>query len=104
MKSNQEHKNHQTKTSIRVIKKSINIKWNSKLFFQLSLIVCLLLAYFAIQTKFEIKEQAKISSDIEILEEIPMVTNVLESPKPKPVSKKVTVKTISKYIFRVVKP
>lgn len=87
--------NDQPKTlSSRDDKKSVNIKWNSKLFFQLSLIVCLLMAYFAIQAEFEIKENAIIIPKDIILEEPLMIKYRLEEPiktpkKVKPIKKQI---------------
>ena len=73
--------NDQPKTlSNRDDKKSVNIKWNSKLFFQLSLIISLLIVYSVMQTKFEIKEKAMIIPEINYLEE-PLLCNYrLEEP------------------------
>lgn len=73
--------NDQPKTlSKRNNKKSVNIKWNSKLFFQLSLIISLLLVYSVMQTKFETKEKALVIPAINYLEEPPMISYILDEP------------------------
>ncbi len=93
--------NDQPKTlSSRDDKKSVNIKWNSKLFFQLSLIACLLMAYFAIQTEFEIKESAIIIPEDIILEEPLMINYRLEEPIK--IKKKKEIITKPKTIAKVI--
>lgn len=85
-------------------KKSVNIKWNSKLYFQLSLILSLLIVYSVMQTKFEIKEKALVIPEIDILEEPPMITYTvekLEKIKKKRVVKKQPKKKIIEKIIKV---
>jgi protein TonB len=79
-------------------KKSVNIKWNSKLIFQLGLIISLCLVYLIMETKFKIieKDQAFISK--EYLAEIPMVTYTIDEPIQK-IKKKVI---IEKYGLKVI--
>jgi len=67
--------------SSRDEKKSVNIRWNSKLFFQFGLIISLLIVYSVMQAKFEIKEKAIVAPKIDYLEEPPMIMYILEEPK-----------------------
>lgn len=93
--------NDQPKTlSKREDKKSVNLKWNSTLFFQLSLIISLLIVYSIMQTKFENKEQAAFIPDINYLEEPPLIFYTLEEPKK--VQKKKAVKKQPKIIAKVI--
>ena len=86
--SNNNLNNDQPKSlSKRNDKKSVNIKWNSKLFFQLGLIVSLALVYLIMETKFEIIEKDQASISKEYLEEIPMVTYTVDEPIPIPKEK-----------------
>ncbi len=98
--------NDQPKTlSRRDDKKSVNIKWNSKLFFQLSLIISLLIVYSVMQTKFETKEKAIVIPKINSLDELPFIMYRLEEPI-KNKKKKATItkpKTIRKVIENIKK-
>jgi protein TonB len=92
---------------VREIKKSINTKWNSKLYFQLSLIACLLMAYCAIQTKFEVKEHASVIIKDSVIEELPLVTYSLEQPisvksNNTPLLKKIKVPRVIENVKKVV--
>ena len=74
--------NDQPKTlSKRDDKKSVNLKWNSRLFFQLSLIISLLIVYSVMQTKFENKEKAFVTHNNGFLEEPPIFIYTLEKIK-----------------------
>lgn len=77
----------------RAEKKQIDIKWNSPLFFQIGVVVSLLLVFFIMQTDFEITERAAKRSMPKTIEEPPMIAYVLEVDKPKPITpiKKVAV-------------
>ncbi len=78
MKSNE--KNFQNK---REEKKLVNIKWNSRFFFQLGLIVSLLVVFFVMESTVGLKvnhESAKFKST---LEEPPFINYVLEDEKPR---------------------
>ena len=104
--SNNNLNNDQPKSfSKRNDKKSVNIKWNSKLFFQLGLIVSLALVYLIMETKFEITEKEYASNSKEYLEEIPMVTYSIDElvpiPKEKKIQKIIEPKIITK-VFEVV--
>ncbi len=90
--------NDQPKTlSKRDDKKSVNINWNSKLFFQLSLIISLLVVYSVMQTKFETRGKASVVPKINYLEEPPIIIYTLEEPqklqKKKVVNKQLKIKT-----------
>jgi len=85
-------------------KKSVNLKWNSRLFFQLSLIISLLIVYSVMQTKFENKEKALVMPSSNFLEEPPMIIYRLEKvekikkQKVKKTQPKTNVKIINKII------
>ncbi len=66
--------------SKRSDKKSVNIKWNSKLFFQLGLILSILVVYFLIQIKFDVKENKQDYASVNYLDEIPMITFTIDEP------------------------
>jgi len=72
-------------------KKSVNIKWNSKLFFQIGLIVSLLMVYFIMQTNFKTKENLYAVDNSVYLEEPPYIVYTLDEPVPIP-KKKIIVK------------
>ena len=98
--------NDQPKTlSSRDDKKSVNIKWNSKLFFQLSLIISLLLIYSIMQTKFEIKENAIVIPKTNSVEDPPFIMYRIEEPiKVKKKKAAITKpKTIAKVIENIKK-
>mgnify|MGYP003148073436 FL=1 len=84
-------------------KKQINIKWNSRLFFQIGVIVSLLTVFFIMQTNFEITTDTAERSIPITLEEPPMISYVLDVEKPKPTApvKKIVEKSIP--IQKVVK-
>ncbi len=69
-------------------KKQTNIKWNSRLFFQLGIITSLFIVFFIMQTNFEIKEYKVTSSTSEGIKDPPVFVYELEKPKPlEPVKK-----------------
>jgi len=65
-------------------KKQTNIKWNSRLFFQLGVITSLFLVFFIMQTNFEIREYKVTSSTSEGIIDPPVLHYVLDVDKPKP--------------------
>ncbi len=65
-------------------KKQTNIKWNSRLFFQIGVITSLFLVFFIMQTNFEIREYKVTSSTSEGIIDPPMFEYVLDVEKPKP--------------------
>ena len=74
--------------SKRSQKKEINIKWNSRLFFQIGVIASLLFVFFVMQTNFELKIAEFKHPSSNGLEEPPVITYVLDIPKPvEPVKK-----------------
>ncbi len=95
--------NDQPKTlSKRFDKKSVNIKWNSKLFFQIGLLISLSAVYLIMQTKFEVTEKHFAKIDLDYLDEIPLITFTVEepilAPKKKPIVKVIPPKVIEKVI------
>ncbi len=82
-------KNASTK---RAEKKQINIKWNSRLFFQLGIIVSLLFVFFVMQMDFEKKTMVVKNTTAKGITEPPMITYVLDVDMPKPQAEKVKVK------------
>ena len=84
-------------------KKQINIKWNSRLFFQIGVIVSLLTVFFIMQTNFEITTDIAERSIPITLEEPPMISYVLDVENPKPTApvKKIVEKSVP--IQKVVK-
>ncbi|HBL79488.1 MAG TPA: hypothetical protein DDZ79_05920 [Aequorivita sp.] len=66
-------------------KKQINIKWNSRLFFQLGVILSLLAVFFIMQTNFEITKNTAERHIPTTLEEPAMIDYVLDIEKPKPI-------------------
>jgi protein TonB len=62
-------------------KKQVNIPWNSKLFFQIGLVISILLAYLAIESTSQVSLAYTPSSLNNYLDENPMVNYVLEEPK-----------------------
>lgn|SRR5690554_145303 len=77
-------------------KKEINVKWNSPLFFQIGVIVSLLVVFFIIETPFE-KEKPIPYIDTSInLEEPPMIDYVIEFDVPVKTVKKSEVKPTPK--------
>ncbi len=72
-------------------KKQTNIKWNSRLFFQIGVLASLFIVFFILQTNFEVKEYKITSSVSEGIIDPPIFTYVLDVDQPKPVE---TVKKI----------
>ncbi len=92
----------QKSSSKRNDKKNVNIKWNSRLFFQISLICCLVLAYVVIQTKFKVNDKEFAKNNIDYLNEDPLWVYTLEDPIDV-IKKKVVVKgTPPKIIEKVI--
>ncbi|SRX53020.1 energy transducer TonB [Aequorivita sp. CIP111184] len=65
-------------------KKQTNIKWNSRLFFQIGVITSLFIVFFIMQTNFEIKTYKVTSSTSEGIIDPPMIDYVLDVDIPKP--------------------
>lgn len=88
--------------SKRFDKKSVNIKWNSKLFFQIGLLISLSAVYLIMQTKFEVAEKHFAKTDLDYLDEIPIITFTVEEPvfvpKKKLIVKAIPPKVIEKLI------
>jgi len=68
-------------------KKSININWNSSLFFQVGLILSLLLVYFIMQTNFENKAKPVALSHSLFLEEPMIFSYSVKEPEKIPQKK-----------------
>lgn len=73
-------------------KKQTNIKWNSRLFFQLGVITSLFIVFFIMQTNFEIKEYKVNLAKAEGIKDPPVFEYVLDKPKPAEPSKKPVIK------------
>ncbi len=78
------------KTSKLDDKKSINIPWNSRLFFQIGLIISLLLAYLIIESTSKLSISYVQPESDYLLEEAPLANYVLEEPKKKMIKQKIT--------------
>lgn len=70
----------------RQLKKQTNIKWNSRLFFQVGVIASLLAVFFIMQTNFEVRPVAVNHIISDPLSEPPMIDYVLDVNEPKPVA------------------
>lgn len=70
--------------SKRTEKTQINITWNSRLFFQMGVIVSLLIVFFLMQTNFEMNVAEFKQPISEGIEEPPMITYVIDVDMPKP--------------------
>ncbi len=95
----------------RAEKKQINIKWNSRLFFQLGVIASLLAVFFIMQTNFEMKIAEVMPPTSDGLMEPPMRDYVIEMDIPKPVEpvkkiieKRAPIQKVVKSTSFVVKP
>lgn len=84
-------------------KKQVNIPWNSKLFFQLGLIISILLAYLAIESSSQVTLAYTPSSSNNYLEENPMVNYIVEEPKVLPKKEKIK-KKLQKPRKKLVEP
>lgn len=104
MKLSQNNLNNDQPKSLskRNDKKSVNIKWNSKLFFQLGLIISLVLVYLIMETKFEIIDKEQAFVEKEYLEEMPMVRYTIDEPIPLPKEKVVFEKNAPKIITKII--
>lgn len=65
-------------------KKQTNIKWNSRLFFQIGIIISLFIVFFLMQADFEVKTYKTTSSTFEGIKDPPVFDYVVELDKPKP--------------------
>ncbi len=81
-------------------KKSVNIKWDSKLFFQIGLILSLVVVYLIMETKFETKDNSQAFNDKNYLEEIPIFSFTIDEPTPFSKKKIVDLKSVSKIITK----
>lgn len=70
----------------RAEKKAVNIKWNSRLFFQLGVITSLLMVFFVMQTEFKATIADNKPNTIDGLKEPAMIDYVIEFDIPKPVA------------------
>ncbi|MBK5212117.1 MAG: energy transducer TonB [Flavobacteriaceae bacterium] len=68
----------------RAEKKQINIKWNSRLFFQIGVIASLLIVFFVMQTNFEMRIADAKPPTFEGEMELPMMDYVIDVDRPKP--------------------
>lgn len=90
-------------------KKQTNIKWNSRLFFQIGIITSLFIVFFLMQTDFEVKTHKITSSTSEGIKDPPIFNYVMETDKPKPseptkkiIEKKVPIqKPVKSTVFEV---
>lgn len=84
-------------------KRKINIRWNSRLFFQIGIIVSLLIVFFVMESSFKVKDTPVASVPSDGLLEPAMINYVMDVDKPKaePVAKKTVEKRIP--IKKVVK-
>jgi len=87
----------------RVEKRQINIKWNSRLFFQLGTVVSLLSVFFIMQMDFEVRSAEITSSISEGVTEPAMIHYVMDIDKPKRTEPKKQVVQKREPIKRVVK-
>lgn len=88
-----ESSNHQANVlSPREEKKKTNIVWNSRLFFQIGLIMGLLATFFIMEMDFEIKKHTYTAKEGITIEEPSMVQYTLEKPKPVPIKEKQEIK------------
>lgn len=65
-------------------KKQVNIAWNSRLFFQIGIIVSCLIVFFVMQASFEIGSPVYAERPSFGLEEPPMINYRLDVEKPEP--------------------
>lgn len=72
--------------SAREEKNKTNIIWNSRLFFQVGLIIGLLATFFIMEMDFEIKERKTTAREGVTIEEPRMISYTLEKPEPVPVT------------------
>lgn len=66
-------------------KKQVSIAWNSRIIFQIGIIVSCLIVFFIMQASFETSTPVYAESPSFSLEEPPMITYVLDVEKPEPV-------------------
>lgn len=80
----------------RQLKKQTNIKWNSRLFFQVGVIASLLIVFFIMQTNFEMRSVAINPPTSDGLDELPTIIYEIDVDKPQPVEpvKKVVAKRV----------
>lgn len=86
----------------RQLKKQTNIKWNSRLFFQVGVIASLLIVFFIMQTNFEMRPLAMNPDTSDSFVEPPIITYVLDVEKPKPAApeKKVVQKRVEQKVVK----
>lgn len=66
-------------------KKQVNLKWNSRLFFQLGVVVSLLTVFFVMQMDFEMRVAEVKPPSSEGVKEPPVIDYVIDIDIPKPV-------------------
>lgn len=71
-----------TPQSKREDKKQININWNSRLFFQIGIIISVLIVFFLMQTSFKVESKRTMADSGHYLEEPPMIDYVLDIDRP----------------------
>lgn len=66
-------------------KKQVNIKWNSRLFFQIGIIISVLIVFFVMETSFKTELSRPYNDTSRNFEEPPMIDYVVELDIPIPV-------------------
>jgi len=69
----------------REIKKQVNIKWNSHVFFQIGIIISVLLVFVIMQTPFVEKKSRTFADNGFYLEEPPIMDYVVDIERPDPI-------------------
>lgn len=64
-------------------KKQVNIRWNSRIFFQIGIIISVLIVFFLMETNFEAKSETDVADAHRYLEEPAMMDYVIEKDLPK---------------------
>lgn len=91
------------KSSHREEKKQVSIRWNSRIFFQVGIIISVLIVFFLMETNFESKSETDIADGYRYMEEPAMLDYVVEKDLPKPtISKEPVSKPVVKPISKKV--
>jgi len=72
----------------RAEKKQTNINWNSRLFFQIGVIVSLLIVFFIMQADFKIRTYQTAANETFVMQELPFHDYEIDLEKPKQVEPK----------------
>lgn len=72
----------------RAEKKQTNIKWNSRLFFQIGVILSLLIVFFIMQADFKIRTYQTAATEPFVMQELPFHDYEIDVEKPKQVEPK----------------